>query len=259
MKPWLAFITLLWLLILVACVTLPDTGKRAFILLDPRQEAHMGFIAFNQMRQSHKISQDPQTRTIVSRVVKRITPHVTANVSQWDYEVFEDNTPNAFALPGGKIGVHTGILRLTQNEAGLATVIGHECAHVSQRHGGQRMSQQIAASLAGGLLGAAIGSENRRQQQIFMQSFGMISTLGILAFSREHEREADALGLRYMAQAGYDPRQALQFWQRMAQATARQPRPPVWLSTHPPDSERIRYIQALIPQVMPLYEAALAQ
>jgi predicted Zn-dependent protease len=259
MKPWLVFITLLWLVILVACVTLPDTGKRAFILLDPRQEAQMGFTAFNQMRQSQKISQDPQARALVSRVVSRITPQVTASGAQWDYEVFEDNTPNAFALPGGKIGVHTGILRLAQNEAGLATVIGHECAHVSQRHGGQRMSQQIAASLAGGLLGAAIGSEDRRQQQIFMQSFGMISGLGILAFSREHEREADALGLRYMAKAGYNPREALQFWRRMAQATAGQARPPFWLSSHPPDTERIRRIEALIPQVMPLYEAAKAQ
>jgi predicted Zn-dependent protease len=256
MKPWFTFISILWIAILAACVTLPDTGKRAFIIFSPQQEAQMGFTAFNQMRQSQTISQDPQARAIVNRVVTRITPQVTASGARWEYEVFEDNTPNAFALPGGKIGVHTGILRLTQTEAGLATVIGHECAHVSQRHGGQRMSQQMGVSLAGSVLGATIGDNDRRQKQIFMQSFGIATGLGILAFSREHEREADALGLRYMAQAGYDPREALQFWKRMAQASAAQPRPPVWLSTHPADSERIRRIEALIPQVMPIYLAA---
>ncbi|MCS7063748.1 MAG: M48 family metallopeptidase [Methylacidiphilales bacterium] len=256
MRKWLTVIIPLWLVVilLAACVTLPDTGKQAFIMFTPQQEAQMGFAAFNQLRRSQKISNDPKARALVARVVNRITPHVTAGATQWDYEVFEDEDPNAFALPGGKIGVHTGLIALAENEAGLATVIGHECAHVSQRHGGQRMTQQMTAALVGGLLGASIGGQDRRKQQIFMQSFGIMTGLGILAFSRQHEREADALGLHYMAKAGYDPREALKFWQRMVKATANKPRPPLWLSSHPADSERIQRIQALIPQVLPIYE-----
>jgi predicted Zn-dependent protease len=235
---------------LVSCVTLDESGKQAFIIFSPAQEAQMGAASFTQLKQSSKVSNDPVANAQVQRVAQRLIAHVNYPHAQWEVVVFDDPTPNAFALPGGKIGVHTGLLPITQTDDALAYVIGHEIAHVTLRHGGQRVSQQMAIAGITTITDIALAMNEVREREIIMSGLGVGATVGlILPYSRAHEYEADKYGLFYTARAGYDPEAAIGFWERMkAYADRRGGKPPEWLSTHPVDDKRIAHLRALIPE-----------
>ena len=168
----------------------------------------------------------------------------------------ENDQVNAFCMPGGKVVVYTGILPIAQDEAGLAVVMGHEIAHAIAGHGSERMSQGLAVEMGGMALSTALANHPARTQQLWMTAFGVGAQYGVmLPYSRLHEREADHLGLIFMAMAGYDPRKAVDFWQRMAEKKGGKGTPE-FLSTHPADETRIRKINELIPEVMPYYEGS---
>ena len=246
----------------LACTTSP-LGRSQLMLVGDAQMEEMGVQAFEQLKTEQKVSGDSAKNTYVSCVARAITGVLTAQESAgpWEVRVFEDETANAFALPGRKIGVHTGLLSVAKNQDQLATVIGHEVAHVVARHSAERVSDTIAlqggAQLAGAVLGAA-GDPSSPLHGVALAALGLTAQGVVLKFSRTHESEADMLGLDVMARAGFDPRQSVPLWQNM-DAAAKGARPPEFLSTHPSPATRIKDLQARIPQTLPLAEQAHAQ
>lgn len=255
------FVTLfgvaLALLGLPACTTVQETGRKQLILMSASEEASMGVEAFSDIKKQEKISTDPAVNARIQRIGKRIAASVGRDLpnAQWEFVVFESDQINAFALPGGKVGVYTGLIKLAESDDEIAVVMGHEVAHVSSRHGAERQSQAMLVGLGGAAL--AIGTDNNKNQQYYMLAYGLGSTLGTLAYSRDHETEADVVGLRFAARAGYDPRAAVSFWKKMA-AKETGGRPPKLLSTHPPSAERIANLERLAPGLMPLYQQSKA-
>jgi len=251
-------LTLLALLALGGCATVSETGRSQVLLISPSEEARMGLSAFEKVKASETISRDRKSAELVRKVGRRISKVAPLPNAQWEFVLFEDDSPNAFALPGGKVGINTGILKITQNEAGLATVIGHEVAHAVARHGAERMSQGLLVQLGGTVLGAALGGESALTQQVAQQAYGLGSQLGVmLPYSRVHELEADELGLLYMARAGYDPNEAIAFWERFAAYNRKKGgKPPAFLSTHPVDAKRIGELKAMLPKAMAEYQRA---
>ncbi len=239
---------------LAACATAP-TGRKQFILVGDADMARLGATAFDQVKASGKVSTDAgQLRTVrcvADALVAQLPP--PWRQQPWEVVVLADDSANAFALPGGKVGVHAGLLKLAANQDQLAAVIGHELAHVVSRHASERVSQQYAAETALQVLDGATGGERRT----LLGLLGVGAQAGVLLpFSRQHESEADVLGQRYMAAAGFDPRAAAALWRAMsAQGGAR---PPAWLSTHPDPSRRIASLEAAAPGLMPTYEQARA-
>ncbi|MDA2918699.1 M48 family metallopeptidase [Desulfobacterota bacterium AH_259_B03_O07] len=242
--------------LLIACYQAPVTGRSQFILLSEDQEVQMGLIAYKEVLRKEKISKNAGYNQSVTRVGRRIAEVSDKPNYDWEFKVIKaDDTINAFALPGGKVAVYTGILPIAKNEAGLATIMGHEIAHATARHGGERATTGILAELGAAGLSAAIGSQNPVVSSAIMQAYGVGVTVGgILPFSRAQEAEADRIGLVYMAEAGYDPKEALDFWKRMDQATRGSPKPPKFLSTHPGYGTRLSNIQKWLPEAMNYYE-----
>jgi len=242
-------------LALSGCYTVPETGRQAVILISPNEEVALGAQSFAELRKKEKVSDDAIHNERVRRVGQRIATAVGDALPQakWEFVVFESEEANAFALPGGKVGVYTGLLRLAETDDELAIVMGHEVAHVTARHGAERMTQVLGAALAGAAVEVATQDSSKRDH--WRLAYGLGATLGTLAFSRSHESEADYIGLKYSARAGYDPRASISLWRKMA-ASSKGPRPPKWLSTHPPQEERIARLQGWIPTVLPLYEQA---
>ena len=241
-----------------ACYTNPQTGRKGLMLVSAQEEAQLGFNAFAQIKSETPQSGDAAKIAQVRTVGERIASHVHLPNAEWEFVLFQaDDTPNAFCLPGGKVGVYTGILPLTQDDAGLATVVAHEIAHAVARHGGERMSQALVAELGGVALSAALRDQSELTQQLAMTAYGVGATIGVvLPYSRKHELEADQMGLMYMAKAGYDPREAVTFWQRFkAWSDQRGGNPPEWLSTHPLDSRRIRELNRHLPEAIAIYES----
>ena len=171
---------------------------------------------------------------------------------EWEFNLIDDDQVNAWCMPGGKVVVYTGILPLTKTKNGLAVVMGHEIAHAIARHGNERMSQQILIQYGGQALSTLSESQPEEMQNLFLTSYGIAGGLGSLAFSRSQEVEADKLGLIFMAMAGYDPREAIDFWQRMSNAGGSNP--PELLSTHPSDDTRISELTAFMPEAMNYYK-----
>ena len=239
------------------CETVPVTGRSQLILLSADQEAQMGVQSYRDILGKAKISTDPQKNALVTRVGSRIAATTGRSELQWEYKVVEDDKQaNAFALPGGKIAVYTGILPITRDEAGLAAVLGHEVAHVIARHGGERVSQQVLVQTGLEATMAALGGGNPATVQLVGAALGVGASYGIiLPFGRAQESEADHLGLIYMAKAGYDPRAARELWVRMAEAAKGQ-RPPEFLSTHPSEATRIRQIEGWLPEALQYYKPA---
>ena len=238
-------------LLAVACETVPVTGRSQLNILSSEEESKLGAEAFNQVLSGAKVSADPAQNEMVRRIGSRITAAAGGD-RQWEYKVIEDKQANAFALPGGKIAVYTGILPITRDEAGLAAVIGHEVAHVTARHSGERMSQQVAAQVGLGIIGSILGASPETTQ-----SLGGVVVKGLmLPFGRSQESEADHIGLIYMAKAGYDPRAARDLWMRMAEAAKGQSRGPEFLSTHPSEETRIRQIEGWLPEALQHYRPA---
>jgi len=260
MKRFIPRVCVVGLLVaLCGCTTVPETGRSQLMLVSPNEEAKMGLTSFAQIKQQEKISANPAANERVRRVGERIAQSVGRELpnAQWEFVVFESDQVNAFALPGGKVGVYTGLLKLAQSDDELACVMGHEIAHVSSRHGAERTSQTMLIGGVGviGAIAMEAKDVDPAKRNLVLAAYGVGSTLGyILPYSRTHETEADSIGLRFAAGAGYDPRAAVTFWQRMS-AAHQGTKPPEWLSTHPADETRIRNLQGLAPQYLSLYEA----
>jgi metalloendopeptidase OMA1, mitochondrial len=242
--------------LLAGCATVPVTGRQQLLLVPESEEIALGNQAYQQVlaKEKSKISTDPQINIMVSTIGRRIAAAARKPGYKWQFTVIKDDkTANAFCLPGGKVAVYTGILPYTKDEAGLAFVIAHEVAHALARHGGERMSQQLLVNLGQQGLDIAIASKNPTAVNAINQGYGLASQVGILLpFSRAQEYEADEIGLVLMAQAGYDPREAPAFFERMLNRSSKQA-PPEFLSTHPADQGRIQRLKKLMPKAMAHY------
>jgi predicted Zn-dependent protease len=234
--------------LLAACQQAPITGRQQLIVVPESQDAQMGLQAYQQIKQETKVSRDPELNRRVRRVGQRIAEASPHPEWAWEFTVFDNDEPNAFALPGGKVGVYTGLFRVAENDDQLAAVMGHEVAHAIARHGAERMSHGILSQLGGVAIGAATGS------QAYVDAYSQLATLGVvLPYSRTQESEADQIGLLYMVEAGYDPREAVKLWQNFEALGG--PRPPEFLSTHPSEGTRIERLQELMPEAMEVYRA----
>ena len=242
--------------LVISCYKAPVTGRSQFIILSQSEENQLGVAAFQQMLKEEEISNNQRYNKAVRRVGTRIANVSDTPAYNWDFKVLDDDEQiNAFALPGGKVGVYTGILPVAQTDAGLATVMAHEVAHVAARHGGERVSADVLAQIGAAGLSAALGGSDPWVSTAIMQAYGVGVTVGgMLPFSRSQEAEADRIGLIYMAKAGYDPREAIAFWQRMDAAVKDKPQPPEFLSTHPGYGTRISNLQRWLPEALPYYE-----
>jgi metalloendopeptidase OMA1, mitochondrial len=262
--------TMLCLLIggigLVGCETNPYTGRKQLLMTSIGQEMQMGAQAYNQIKTDPKmrLSQDPREIEPVKRVAARIVEAAKrskyaemAQQFQWEVSVIKDDkTANAFALPGGKMAVYTGIFPAAKSEAGLAAVMGHEVVHALARHGAERMSQGQAANIGLQVVGAAIGLSggNPMLGQATMAALGVGTQVGVLLpFSRKHESEADYIGILLAADAGYDPRESVALWERMAQMSGGGG-PAEFLSTHPGHGTRIDQLKEWMPEAMAIYQ-----
>jgi predicted Zn-dependent protease len=236
---------------LTGCVT-NEAGRSQLMLVSGSEEMQLGVAAFNQMKTNMPISKDPQANALVQKVGKRIAAVVNLPDAQWEFVVFESKEANAFCLPGGKIGVYTGILPITKDEAGLATVLGHEVAHATLHHGAERMSREMLRSGLGQGVSAGLGMAGADPRVISVSQtiYGTGAQLvEALPHSRAQESEADQRGLFYMAWAGYDPEAAVAFWQRFAAYNKQAGGGTVWfLRTHPLDEARIKQLQQWMPQ-----------
>jgi len=237
-----------------ACQTVPYTGRSQLLLLSEADEVQLGIQSYREVVKKSKLSTDSAANDLVKRVGTRIASATGRSDLPWEFVVIEDSQANAFALPGGKVAVYTGILPITRDEAGLAAVLGHEVAHAVARHGAERMSQEtlVQVGLAGTI--AAFSKGDPQTVKTVSALLGAGAAVGLtLPWSRGQESEADHLGLIYMAKAGYDPSAARDLWIRMTEASKGHDRPPEFLSTHPSESTRIRQIEAWIPEARQYY------
>jgi predicted Zn-dependent protease len=241
---------LLTVSLLSACATSP-TGRSQFIALPDQQINQMGLQAFSALKQQKPISRNPQYNQLVSCIAHAITQQTGGN---WEVVVFQDKAVNAFALPGDKIGVYTGLIQLVDNQDELAAVIGHEVGHVLARHSNERASQEMAVSQGMGMIGqTGIG-----QNPALLGLLGLGAKYGLLMpYSRTQESEADRIGQELMAKAGFDPRQSIALWQKMDRAGQGQ-QPVEFMSTHPAHATRIQDLQQNMPQAMSVFQQAQA-
>ena len=251
----LAF-SLVAVIFLTGCQESP-TGRNRVALVPDAVLADMGQDSFEQMKQQNTLISRPDINRLVQCITEALVSAAQARYPEtpmpqsWEIAVFENATPNAFALPGGKIGVHSGLLELAENQAQLATVIGHEIAHVLADHGNERLTQELG--LQAGMLLVGLFTESEIAEDQIQQALGIGAQLGItLPFSRAHEEEADLMGLEIMAQAGFEPGQSVRLWQNMAQASGAQPLE--FLSTHPNHDTRIASLQNQLPAARSVFE-----
>ena len=261
------FLCLSFSAFLSGCQTNPYTKRSQLLLVNPSQMQQMSSDAYNEVLSDPKVklSKDPREIEPVKRVAARIIEAAkrsryaaAAKQFKWEVSVIkDDNTKNAWAMPGGKIAVYTGIFPMAKTEAGLAAIMGHEVIHALARHGGERMSHGMLAQFGqtGAAVALAVLGVNPQVNQLAMQAVGMGSQVfGILPFSRKHESEADYVGVLLAADAGYDPREAIKIWQRMAQTS--EGAPPEFLSTHPAHGTRIADLKKWMPEAMTIYQPA---
>jgi len=241
-------------LLVAGCGTVPITGRSQFtMLVSPEQEMTLGLSSFGEMKKGTPICKDPAMNALVEKVGKRIAAIAGPDMpkAQWEFVVFESKEANAFCLPGGKVGVYTGILPITKDEAGLATVIGHEVAHAVARHGAERMSEGMLMQLGGQALGTAMANSDPRVTALASAAYGVTTEVGReLPHSRAQESEADHIGLIYMARAGYNPEATVQFWQRFSEFNKQSGSSSTmsFLRTHPTDETRIKQLQGWLPE-----------
>jgi predicted Zn-dependent protease len=264
MKRILLFLTIS--ITLYACATNAVTGRKQLKLVPESeiqamaQQEYRTFLSQNKVV-SASVSRDAE---MVRRVGQRITSAITQYYTQqgkadildgyqWEYNLVESPDVNAWCMPGGKIVVYTGLLPITQNEAALAVVMGHEITHALAQHGSERMSQGLVQQLGGVALSVALSNRSPETQNLFMQAYGIGSQVGVmLPFSRNDEYEADRFGLNFTAMAGYNPQEAIALWRRMEQAGGGS-RPPEFLSTHPSEGNRIARLEKQMPEAMKFY------
>lgn len=236
-------------LLLVGCTKTPVTNRTQFMMISPDQEMALGATEAKKVVETSKVSSDQKLQERVKRIGQKIAAVSGRNDFAWEFTVIQDDTPNAFCLPGGKVFFYTGILKITENDDQIATVMGHEIAHALARHGAERMSMQSASNIGAQVLAAALNVP-AQYQNLYAQAYGVTSQVGlILPYSRKFEHEADRIGVYLMVKAGYNPAQALKFWENMARLSKSSQKPPAFLSTHPADDERIREIREYIAQL----------
>jgi predicted Zn-dependent protease len=255
MKRILALIINLFLL--AACSAAPYTGRRQMILVPEGEEAALGDDAYRHVLRDSVITRQPEAERIVRKVGERIARVADRPNYKWEFTVINDpEMVNAFALPGGKVATYTGIFAPARDEAGLAVVLGHEIAHVLARHPAERMSQGLLLQLGGVGLGVALSKNPTLANQV-LQVYGVGAGVGVaLPFSRSQETEADRIGLILMAKAGYDPRVALEVWERMEKKEGAKEAPPEFLSTHPGYESRVQQIRQFLPEALSYYRAS---
>jgi predicted Zn-dependent protease len=251
--------------LLAACATVPLTERKSLRLIPDAELLSLSNDQYTKVLKESKLSTDRRQIQMVTRVGKRIANAAEEFLKesqaqdklknyQWEFNVIEDDkTANAWCMPGGKVAVYTGILPYTRTETGLAVVLGHEVAHAIAEHGNERMSESLLAQLGGVALAVALEEQPEETQQLFMAAYGVTANVAfLLPYSRLHESEADRIGLTLMAKAGYNPNEAVRFWQRMSEQGGS--RPPTFLSTHPAPASRIEKIKSFIPEAMRYYK-----
>jgi predicted Zn-dependent protease len=255
---------LLLSLMTLYCSTVPITGRKQLTLIPESQMASMGEQQYSEFMKTNHVSQNHQQsemiRSVGQKLRKALEQYYTQNnltsISKdynWEFNLVESKDVNAWAMPGGKVVFYTGILPLTKNDAGVAVVMGHEIAHVAARHGNERMTQSLLVQLGGMALTVALQKKPEETQKLWLSAFGLGAQVGlILPYSRLHEKEADRLGMIIMSIAGYNPNEAVDFWQRMA-AMNTGAKVPEFLSTHPSDSTRIKLLKEELPEAMNYY------
>jgi len=251
-------------LLAAGCATVPVTGRQQLTLVPNTELIAMGAESYAGLLDKADIVQTGPEAERVERVGRRVAASTERFLREqglaaeaasydWQFSLIDDDQKNAFCMPGGRIGVYTGILGVTQTDAGLAVVMAHEVAHAVANHSNERMSQMLLAELGGMALSRALEERPERTKQLAMVAYGLGAQVGVLLpYSRQHESEADRIGLILMAQAGYDPREAVPFWSRMASGADAQP--PEFLSTHPHPATRIDDIRAHLPEAIEVYE-----
>ncbi len=240
-----------------SCATSP-TGRKQLMLVGDSTMNEQGAAAFAEMKAKIPTEQNPALNEYVRCITMPLTRQVgdQLEVKNWEVVVFKDDTANAFALPGGKIGVHTGILKVAKTDGQLAAVLGHEVGHVIARHGAERVSQAITAQ--GLMIGAGVAMKDNPNAGLLLGALGVGAQFGVLMpFGRKQESESDVIGLDLMAKAGFDPRESVELWKNMAAAGG--PNPPQWLSTHPSHETRQRDLNARMPEAMGHYQDAQAK
>lgn len=251
----------------IACSTNPLTKKSQLTLLPESELQAMGTQQYQQFLSTNRVISPSNNRDaeMVRRVGQRITRAVETYYAQngigdklsgvrWEYNLVDDKAVNAWCMPGGKIVVYTGLLPISQNEAALAVVMGHEVSHALLQHGNQRMSQGLLQQLGGVALSVAVANKPAETQNLFLAAYGAGTTVGVmLPFSRNQELEADRFGLIWTAMAGYNPQEAIPLWERMEAASQGQ-KPPEFLSTHPSEGKRIDQLQRYMPEAMKYYK-----
>ncbi|MCF6158361.1 MAG: M48 family peptidase [wastewater metagenome] len=259
------FAFVLVVILFAGCATVPITGRRQLSFVPQSQLFTLSEEGYRQLISESKLSDDPQKMEMVVTAGKKIAQAAEEFMREndmeeeiknyeWEFNLIEDGaTVNAFCMPGGKIAVYTGILPVTQDETGLAVVLGHEVAHAIANHGGERMSHLLMVQLGATGLSVAASQHSEQTKQILLQAYGAGTNVGfILPYSRKHELEADHIGLILMARAGYNPKKAIPFWRRMD--TMGGERPPEFLSTHPEPAKRIEDIKKALPAAMKYYK-----
>jgi predicted Zn-dependent protease len=238
----------------------PETGRAAHVGMSTQQESTLGLQSYQKIVSESPTISSGSEFDMVQRVMQRLVGATGAAGKDFDWRVsvVKSQQVNAFCLPGGKMVVYTGILPVAQNDASLATVLGHEMAHATSRHGAQRVLQQNLTQVAMAGVAGSLSDMDYQQQRAIMGAIGAGAQYGVLMpFSRNHESEADHIGLLYMARSGFDPRESINFWQRMEQAS--QGAPPEFMSSHPSHGTRIQQLQSWMPEALKEYEASQAR
>lgn len=259
------FLTILFTVIIIACQKVPITGRQQVNLISESEMIGMSLTSYAEfLAKNPPVPQTDANAQMVTTIGKDMQKAVEIFMKdkglskrldgyKWEFNLVNDKSVNAWCMPGGKVVVYSGLLPVTQTKSGLACVMGHEIAHAVARHGNERMSQGLLVQVGGLALSVALYKEKQLTQDLFLQSYGLTSQLGMLKYSRTHESEADKMGLIFMAIAGYDPNEAITFWERMEKASGGNA-PLEILSTHPSDATRIADIKAFLPEAMKYYK-----
>ena len=253
------------LLLLLGCATVPITGRSQLSMIKNSELIPMSFQQYDEVLKTHELSENHTQAALIKKVGIKIQKAVEAYLEkegqskvlddfEWEFNLIEDETVNAWCMPGGKVAFYTGILPVCQGEKGIAVVMGHEIAHAIANHGRERMSQSMITNGLLASLSLATQNNSTLTRDILLQSVGAGTQMGILKFSRKHESEADRMGLVFMSIAGYNPEVAPGFWGRMAEMSEG-PDAPEWVSTHPSNERRIQDLKKHLPEAMEYYDA----
>ncbi len=265
MKLLRLLVTVLVLLVIDSCATVAVTGRKQLYLVSSSDINTMSATQYQEVIAKGPLSTNVEQTDMIKRVGKRIQSGVEQYMASkglsdqltgfnWEFNLIQDDkTVNAWCMPGGKVAFYTAILPICKDENGISVVMGHEVAHAIANHGRERMSQGLVQELGMGTLSLALGQNPAATGQLLLQAVGMGSSLGMLKFSRQHESEADHIGLIFMAMAGYDPTNAPAFWKRMVEMSKGE-KPPEFLSTHPSDETRIHDLEGWMPEAMGYYK-----